>query len=989
MFNKKILAKSVRHAIAIGAVGTSMLTIQNLQAQEATAESDSSVEKISITGSRIKRPNLVSSSPVTEITAADIAVSGITRIEDLLNDMPQIFGGQTSGTANGSTGTATVDLRNLGPTRTLTLINGRRMPAGSPVAGGIGGDVNQIPAALVERVEVLTGGASATYGSDAVAGVVNFIMKDDFEGFQFDFQHSFYQHDNNNDLLQGVVTDAGYDVANGTTTDGHANDFSFLLGANTADGRGNVTAYASYRNIQALTQDSRDYSGCALGGDAATGWACRGSTTLPETRVTDFGTLGDTGFDFKVAGNEFVPRDGTTYNYGPLNHFQRPDKRQTFGALGHYDLNDHATVFAEVNFMDNRSLSQIAPSGAFFITTSLTCGNPLLSDQQFEATCGANGLTRDDILPGVYIGRRNVEGNPRIDDIRHSSWRGVLGVRGNIDDNWSYEVFGNYGTVSYTEVYTNELSITNIGRALDAVDDGNGNAVCRTAVAGPNGEAPVDPACVPWNVFETGAVTQAQLAYITRPLFAKGETVMTQVSGYVTGDLTDYGIMIPGTSRGLSVVAGVERRTEKLVYQPDAGYTSGDGAGQGGPTGAVAGSYSVEEIFGEVSIPLLEDMAIADELYLELAYRYSDYSTDNTTDTYKYALDWLATEDMRFRASYQRAVRAANVRELFRPQTLGLFNMNAEPCSTAAGANRLTAEECARTGVSAAVYAAGGPPDNPAGQFNQITGGNANLEPEVSDTVSFGVILTPSFLDGFTLALDYFDIEVEKAIGQVPAGELLTACAKGNDAACTNINRGATTESLWLGTDSITATDVNLGSVKTAGLDFDASYKFGLDDMGDLKMSLVGTWIDTYEQQSSSDGIAYECAGKWDRNICGAYTQGPTPELRYNLRASWETPWDAVVTSTIRFIDETDEMDNNDGSVLVGGTKLKSVYYLDMAANYQVLENTNISLGINNILDKEPQVVGNAPSGSANGNTWPGPYDILGRYVFMGATVTF
>jgi outer membrane receptor protein involved in Fe transport len=237
--------------------------------------------------------------------------------------------------------------------------------------------------------------------------------------------------------------------------------------------------------------------------------------------------------------------------------------------------------------------------------------------------------------------------------------------------------------------------------------------------------------------------------------------------------------------------------------------------------------------------------------------------------------------------------------------------------------------------------------------------------------------------------LDYFDIEVEKAIGPVPPAEILTACANGSDEACTLVNRGATTGSLWLGQDAVTATDVNLGFLKTAGIDFDASYKFEVGEMGDVQLSLVGTWIDTYEQQSTANANPVECAGFWDRGVCGAYTAGPTPDLRYNVRASWLTPWDATVTGTVRFIDGTDELDTVNGGSLAGGENLDSVAYLDLTANYQVLENTNVHFGINNVLDKEPQVVGNAPSGSANGNVFPGPYDILGRYIFMGATISF
>ncbi|GAC25516.1 TonB-dependent outer membrane receptor [Paraglaciecola mesophila KMM 241] len=989
MFTNSKLTKSIRLAMAVGTVAA--ISSSNVYAQETEASVES-VEKISVTGSRIQKANLVSASPVVEISAEDIAVSGVTRIEDLLNDMPQIFGGQNSGTANGATGTATVDLRNLGSNRTLTLVNGRRMPAGSPVAGGIGGDVNQIPAGLVERIEVLTGGASATYGSDAVAGVVNFIMKDDFEGVQFDYQHSFYQHDNDNAFMQGLAADSGFDFANGSVKDGHANDFSVLLGANTADGRGNVTMYASYRNIQAVSQSSRDYSACAVSGSPL---GCVGSGTIAEGRITDFGLNGvadplvnlgnTTSFDFKVQGDEFVPRDGTTYNYGPLNYFQRPDVRKTFGALGHYDINDNHTVYAEANFMDNRSVAQIAPSGAFFVTTTLDCANPLLSQQQFDVTCGANGLTTDDVLGNAYIGRRNVEGNPRQDDLRHTSFRGVVGARGFINDNWSYDIFANYGTTSFIQTYRNELSITRIGRAFDAVTDpDSGEAVCRSAIPDANGVV-VDSACVPWNVFSSDSVTQEALGYVTLPLFARGDVETTQVSGYVAGDLTDLGFVVPGTSTGVNVVVGFERREETLDFEPDQGFESGDGAGQGGPTLGVSGGFTVEELFAEASIPLVQDVDFMQELNLELAYRYSDYSTDKSTNTYKYAADWKVNDDVRVRASFQRAVRAGNVRELFRAQSLGLFNMNNDPCAADDDGNiEFTREQCINTGLSGAAYDAGGAPSNPAGQYNQITGGNPDLEPEESDTVSYGIVYAPSDMPGFSLALDYFDIDVTGAIGGVSSEFIIRECGTtGNEEFCSLINRGGS-GSLWLGQDSVTSTDINLGFFATAGVDFDAAYEFGIGDMGDIKLNLVGTFLTKWDQKNTPSSDVVDCLGKWDRSICGVDTAGPTPEMRYNLRTTWISPWDVTVTGTMRYVDGTDELNGGDNAV-----SLKSKTYFDLTGNWNAFENASFRLGVNNLFDVEPQVIGNAPAGSANGNVFPGPYDVLGRYVFMGVSVSY
>ncbi|GAB3018796.1 TonB-dependent receptor domain-containing protein [Bowmanella dokdonensis] len=953
-------------AVQLALAGSSASLLSSVALAQDNAE-ESVVEKIAVTGSRIQRVNMVSASPVTEITAADIAITGLTRVEDILNDMPALFAAQTGMAANGSTGTATLNLRNLGPTRTLVLVNGRRLPAGSPNAGGIAPDVNQIPASLIERIEVLTGGSSATYGSDAIAGVVNFILKDDFEGFSFDFQHSFYQHNNDNDLVQEQVRALGFELPDSNVRDGHSNDFSFMIGANTADGRGYVTMYATFRDIKALTQSERDYSACALFYDANNEFICGGSGTIPEGRFTDF-----VNYDYQVSGHEFVPRT-SLYNYGPLNYYQRPDERKTFGALGQYEVNEHAEIYGEVSFMDDRSVAQIAPSGAFFVTSTLFCGNPLMSEQQFQTICASQGLTRDDTLTGVYIGRRNVEGAPRQDDLRHTSYRGVLGIRGIINDNWSYDMFANYGSVGFVQTYQNDLSTTRIIRALNVVDDGNGNAVCQSVIDGS------DPACVPWNVFEEGAVTQAMLNYLVLPLYSRGDTTSTQVTGYVTGDLTEAGIMVPGTSTGVGVVAGVEYRRESLVFAPDQGFQSGDGAGQGGPTGAVSGAFNVKEFFGELNIPLVEDTAFADQLTLELAYRYSDYSTDQTTNTYKYAMNWEVSEDLRVRGSFQRAVRAGNVRDLFRPQTLGLFNMNDDPCGAT---GTMSLEDCVRTGLDPSQYKSPAL-TSPAGQYNTITGGNPNLEPEESDTLSFGLAFSPSFLPGFNMNIDYFNIDVQKAITNIPQTTILANCgATGDPTFCGLINRGPN-GNLWVGTAAVTATDINIGYLETSGVDLEANYDMEIGEMGGLKIGLVGTWLDTLDNLPIPGGDVIECAGVWDRTSCGQ----PTPEWRHNLRLTWTTPWDASISATWRYLGEVDEYTGFNQPV--GPTSFSAQNYLDLAGTWQAHENISVRLGINNVLDREPPLLPNAPTGSGNGNTFPGFYDGLGRYIFAGVTLTY
>ena len=569
------MLKKTQLSIAVGAaLGISSLTFMPANAQELSANQ---LEEVIVTGSRITRANLVSASPVTQVSAEELKFAGTVRVEDMMRTLPQVYSQQNTTNSNGATGTATLNLRNLGDERTLVLINGRRMPAGSPLQGGVGADINQIPGALIKTVEVLTGGASATYGSDAVAGVVNFIMMDDFEGVKLDYQYSAYNHDNRSNKWQGIVEDAGYPAPSGDTTDGDMNDLSFILGGNFDGGRGNAVAYATYRKIDPILQKDRDYSACALSDDAT---GCFGSSTIPQGRFTDFDT-----FDYIVQGNNFVDRQGETYNYGALNYYQRPDKRYTLGSFAHYDVNEHVEAYTELMYMNDSTVSQIAPSGAFFVTDTIPCNNAFMSDQQFDALCGQFGLTKDDVQT-AYLGRRNVEGGNRQQDLEYNSFRGVFGLRGEINDTWRYDTYFLRSQVDMSNTYQNDLASPNIAKSLQAVVDPNtGNIVCQGVIDGS------DPNCVPWNVFETGGVTDEALNYLVLPLFARGSTEQTIASGYVEGNLGDYGIKSPFANDGIDVVLGAEYRKENLDCNPDKGFHDGLRAVQGGAAQSVSGSY--------------------------------------------------------------------------------------------------------------------------------------------------------------------------------------------------------------------------------------------------------------------------------------------------------------------------------------------------------------------------------------------------------------
>ena len=977
--NMSCLPGLPRQALTFGfasllAVATVAANGQEAQDDEVDAEDAPEAEEVVVvTGSRIVRSNLVSSSPVTQVDAEELLFQGTVRVEDMAKTLPQVYSDQNTGQSNGATGTATIDLRNLGTDRTLVLVNGRRMPVGSPLHSG-GADINQVPGALISSVEVLTGGASATYGSDAVAGVVNFLMKDDFQGFRLDYQYSGYQHNNDASKWREIVEDAGYPAPTGSVRDGEMTYLSMLLGGNLEDGRGNVTAYATYRDIKAVWQADRDYSSCALSDNTE---FCFGSSTIPQGRFTNFGATSPA-VDYIVQGDQFVARQGETFNYGPLNYYQRPDEQYAFGTFAHYAVNDMVEAYTEFMYMDDRTVSQIAPSGAFFVTNSLSCGNPLMSEQQFETVCGSIGLGRDDVRDLFWIGRRNVEGGNRQQDLRHTTYRGVLGFRGDINQNWSYDVNFLRSEVSMENTYLNDLGTTKIRRALDAVRNDDGEIVCRSVVDGS------DPNCVPWNIFREGGVTQAALDYIVLPLFARGTTDQTVTTAYVTGDLAPYGVRSPAAETAVAVVAGYERRQENMDFNPDEGFRNGEGAGQGGATNAVGGGYDVSEFFVEADIPLAEGKPWIEELTLDLAYRYSDYDYGVTANTFGIRLGWAVNYDVKFRGSFQRSIRGANVRELFQPQGFNLFDMTGDPCGGPVTDGRTsegrTLQECARSGVTESQF--GNIAHSPAGQYNFLQGGNPNLAPEEADTQSFGIVYSPSAIEGLTLSVDYYSISIEEGISNLTPEFILNECLDGNQSQCANVKRGIPGD-LWIGSDlnssgHVIALQDNLAIEEVSGFDLVADYTLDLGQYGSLSFANVTSYISTWDQQELAGAPTEACSGMWG-SVCGY----PTPDIRNKLRVLWTSPYDLTLTGMWRYFSAVDDYNDT--------IELEAVSYLDVSAIWNARDELEVRAGVSNILDVDPPVAGNGagPSISGNGNTFPGMYDALGRYWFVAAGVSF
>jgi len=957
---------------------------------------------IVVTGSRIRQPNLTAVSPVTAVSSQEVRLTGTTRAEDLINSLPQAFAGQGSTIANGSSGTATLNLRGLGSVRTLVLINGRRLVPGDP--GSSAADINVIPAAMIDRVDVLTGGASSVYGSDAVAGVVNFIMDTDFTGVRFDTQYSFFQHDNGTDPSVRAALDArGFGYPTGSVADGGTWDANLAIGAAFDDGRGHVMIYAGYRNSDPVLQGRRDYSACALSANAAVTWTCGGSATSANGTVF---TWTDT---LQIGANRTLIPGFTPYNFGPVNHYQRPDERYTLGGFASYEISPALRPYLEVMFMDDRTVSQIAASGHFGNTLTINCDNPLLSAQQLAILCDPGNLlingnvNEPDVDPSgatapfaftdPFTGatynrgfsqllRRNVEGGGRQDDLQHTSFRIVAGMRGDLSQVWSYDVYYQHGRTNFAQTYLNDFSVTRLFRALDVVDDprtpGVVDPVCRSVLDGS------DPNCVPWDIWATDQVDPDSLSYLQVPLMSRGIVQQTVANASLTGNLGEWGIQFPWAENGVGIALGVEYRKDSLEFVTDVSFQTGDGAGQGAPTLPVSGDYDVREAFAEIRIPIVENSGIH-LLAIEGGFRYSDYDLGNrsiSTETYKIGLDFAPVRDIRFRAAYNRAVRAPNIQELFAPRRVAL-NGAGDPCEGAVPTASLAA--CQAMGVSAGQYGTIAP--NPAAQYNGLIGGNPNLDPEVADTITLGIVLQPRFLPGFALTVDWFDIEIDSAIQQIGQDTILATCAATLDPGfCGLVNRDSF-GSIWRTSNGfVVDTNQNIGSFSTRGVDIQATYSTGIGSLGNLSFNLVGTWLD---ELITDNGVAapYDCVGLYG-NICGV----PTPEWRHTARINWAHPSGIGASMRWRYFgpvrQDTTELG---GTVHPSHERLGAQNYFDLTLTARIGDNYAFRLGVNNILDREPPIVGSqaCPAGPCNGNAWSQVYDALGRYIFAGVTLDF
>lgn len=944
-------------------------------------------QDIVVTGTLISNPNLVSSSPVNVIAENELTLRNTNTVEQIIRELPGAVPGIGSSVNNGQGGFATINLRNLGSQRNLVLLDGDRLV---PAAAGGTVDLNNIPVALIQRVDVLTGGASTTYGADAVSGVANFITKRDFAGFEANVSQQISER-------------------------GDANYFrsDLTIGANFDDGRGNAVLSVGYQEADPLYQGKRDISIFTIG--SANGVAAGASPTSVPTGV-DFGN-GQGQLQVNPAGTALVTAY-SPFNFSPYNIFQTPFKRYNIFGQAHYEISDNLEVYSRALFSKNTVQQIIAPSGIFGEALTIPANNPYLNASLRAQLCTLNNVTAANCtantalnLPAVY--RRSTELGPRISTWTTQVFDYKAGLRLKLSDHHKIDISGAYGENQLDQVQSGYVLRSRVQQALNA----NNTSTCTVTTNG----------CVPLNLFgQDGSITPAQAAFLNGQSSIVIKTALSQAKAVLNGD---FGATLPWAAEPIGYALGGEYRKYSYNRAPDAyALSPGELGGAGGAILPFNGSYDVKEAFGELIAPLVADKPFFRALTLEGGFRYSKYQifAANRPNfdawTYKGGISWEPFAAIKFRGNYQRAVRAPNIGELFAPVVTSLDNLAVDPCAGTAPVNNANLTlACRNQGAPATSI---GSILNPAsGQVNVTGGGNPSIRPEKADTFTAGVVIQPQdLIPGFSLAIDYFDIKVNDAITAATPGDLISACfganpaaitaAQAASAACTNIRRSPLNGRLSgssVTVPGLTQPLTNLGRLATNGVDLNANYKHDFGDLG-LNLSFQGTWTDKNTFRASPTGYNRDCVGYYSVN-CGSIQ----PEWQWNQRTSLSYG-DATISLLWRHISgvqyegqaadfqargfTTANRNLFNGTVtgpspLAGRSfnfnRIPAYDYFDLSVQFEATEHMTFTFGVRNLLDKQPPLVGSSAGSTAfnSGNTYPSTYDAIGRLYNVSARVRF
>lgn len=950
MVNRTKLANAIRlAALSSGAI---LALGQPAFAQEAGLET---IEEVMVTGSRIMRANLEAPTAVTTLDSAAIEFSGQLNTADILRSLPAAgVSGLSSTNSNFFTsggGINTIDLRNLGEERTLVLVNGRRYISG--VAGTAAVDWNTIPTELIERVEVITGGASAIYGSDALAGVVNVVLKDDFEGVEVSMSH-------------GETMEFG---------DDKTDRLSITMGSNFAQDKGNAVVSLTWSEEGGVWAKDRpntetdDIAECLFSGDIND---CQTSRSPFYSSYSEWGR-----FSTPSTPNQYVYDNGTVSAYdGSVYGFNRqafrrhsvPTERYLISSTVNYEINDKLEAFMETTFARTETQTDIEPyphsNGDLFIN-GISIDNPFVP-QALRDIAIANG---DDVIQYV---RRTTELDNRGSFAERQTFRGVFGLRGEINDNWNWDAFYGQAQMQDSQRGTGQLNISNFRNALNAGDDGSGNIVCLDAAA-------VAEGCVPINIFGYGTISSAAAKYVTAPSIRDQRTRQTIAGVNIAGDLFEM------PAGALAMAAGLEYRSEYAADFPDALTRTGQNAGnKEEPT---EGSYSVREAYVELDAPLLTDVFLAKSLSVGAAFRISDYDTIGSTSAYTARLNWQPIDSLRVRGQYARAVRAPNINELYAPGGEN-FATVADPCNGVTATTPGTiADNCRSVQAIADRIASEGsftltqPEIQGTGGF---TGkGNPNLETETSDSYTLGAVFDHDFgnIGSLTLSVDWYQIKIEDLIDTVGRQTSVDFCYNQTSFPnnfCDFVVRDTTAPSFQTGEIiEVNSGFINEGTLETSGVDVQVQWGMLLSDMfsgasGGLDFNLQYGYLNDYTLTKFGDED--ESAGE-----VGLSKHEWLASATYSLDRfafQWETTYVG---------DAVPNLDNALFNFKVGSFVTHDIY-----VSYNVFDSTKIYLGVDNLTDEESPIILSGVTGNTTGwDTNAAVYGNFGRSYYLGFKSTF
>ncbi len=972
------LTRAIRTALLTAGVAGAGLhgTAAFAQQQQTQPPGSQAIDEVVVTGTRIRSPGLVSNSPISSVDQVEIDLRQPTSVEEFISQLPAAIPNLGPGTNNGAIGGSLIDLRGLGSNRNLVLVNDRRLTPFS-----LGGTVNTdtIPVALIERVDLITGGASAVYGADAVTGVFNFILRRDFEGVDFNVSYGV-SDENDGDRFRADLT----------------------FGANTSDGRGNVVMSVGVTDTDPVLQGDRGIGEQTL--NSITGAAFGSSAATPTVTTALEGTQ-----QFNPATGAFEP-GVTPYNFNPLNLYQSPLERTQFTALGRYEIAPFAEVYGELFFTDAEVETNLAPSSTFFNIFEVPIGNPLIPQPAREQLCEVNDIAIGDCVAGNpetitgQFPRRFTEFGPRLNIFENQQFQYNLGIRGDITPTWDYDVSWSYGLAKQSQTRIQWGSLSAARQALNVLPDPEtGEAVC------------VDPSggCVPLNLWtEDGGITQEMLNFIDLNAILNQEVQQEIGQASVSGDLGDFRSPFASGSP-IGVAFGVEhRRVSAFTASDAASQIDSEVLGTGAATPDRAGSFKLNEIYAEALVPLVTDAPGVNSLTLEAGIRHTDFDSGENSDDYrswKVGLAWEPVDDVRFRTMLQRATRAPNVNELFAPFVTGLSSLDTDPCQldninpADIGVAGTLTNLCVQTGAPEGRVGEIAPPA--ASQINNTSGGNPELGPEVGNTFTIGGVWQPRQVENLTITADYYRIRITDAVSSPSTSDILEDCFSSSrnpnrefNEACALVDRSATTGDLGAGDAlGVITPQSNLGFFRTDGVDFAATYGFDFADpgLGRLNFNLNVTRVLNFEQQPTPDSTRRDCLGFYSTACSRLVTK-----WKGNLRTTWNVA-DFNLSLNWRYLDGLNAEPSDIQGAIDGGSisapeeffarSIGSYSYFDLTGVWNINDNVRATLTVNNLFDRDAPNIGNTISTSAvnSGNTFPQVYDAVGRFYTLGLNVSF